>query len=283
MLPDQVPEAQRGTVAGVLGICTPVASVTGTFLVKLFTGNLVVMFLAPCLIGGFFILLFAVVLDDRRLAPADKPPWSLREFAATFYVNPRRSPDFAWAFASRFLLVLAYAFLATYQVYFLLNKLGSAEADVPQQVFLGALVQAALVVLASLVGGRLSDRTGRRKVFVLGASIVYGFALFVLAAATDINGFLVGMAISGLGFGVYFAVDLALVDAGAPGQGQRREGSGCVQHRRRASLHHRTGACPGHPGCRRRQLHRAVHRRRALRRGRRVRHPAGEAGAIRGQ
>ena len=43
------------------------------------------------------------------------------------------------------------------------------------------------------------------------ASIVYGFALFVLAAATDVNGFLVGMAVSGLGFGVYVAVDLALV------------------------------------------------------------------------
>src|SRR5690349_10344651 len=211
VLPDQVPEVQRGTVAGVLGICTPVASVTGTFLVKLFTGNLLVMFLAPCVIGGFFILLFAVVLDDRRLAAADKPPWSLKEFAATFYVNPRKSPDFAWAFASRFLLVLAYAFLATYQVYYLLNKLGSAEADVPEQVFLGALVQSLVVVLASLAGGRLSDRTGRRKVFVLVASIVYGFALFVLAAATDVNGFLVGMAISGIGFGVYFAVDLALV------------------------------------------------------------------------
>src|SRR5690242_11622693 len=211
VLPDQVPEAQRGMVAGVLGICTPVASVTGTFLVKLFTGNLLVMFLAPCVIGGFFILLFAVVLDDRRLAAADRPSWSLREFATTFYVDPRKSPDFAWAFASRFLFVLAYAFLATYQVYYLLDKLGSAEADVPQQVFLGALVQSILVVLASLAGGRLSDWTGRRKVFVLAASIVYGFALFVLAAATDVNGFLVGMAISGLGFGVYFAVDLALV------------------------------------------------------------------------
>jgi MFS family permease len=211
VLPDQVPEAQRGMVSGVLGICTPVASVTGTFLVKLFTGNLLVMFLAPCVIGGFFILLFALCLDDRRLTAADKPPWSLREFTATFYVDPRKSPDFAWAFASRFLFVLAYAFLATYQVYYLLDKLGSAEADVPQQVFLGALVQSILVVVASLAGGRLSDWTGRRKVFVLTASIVYGFALFVLAAATNVNGFLVGMAISGLGFGVYFAVDLALV------------------------------------------------------------------------
>jgi MFS family permease len=109
------------------------------------------------------------------------------------------------------LFVLAYAFLATYQAYYLLNKLGSAEADVPQQIFLGTLVQSVLVVLASLVGGRLSDWTGRRKVFVLVASIVYGFALFVLAAATDVNGFLIGMAVSGLGFGVYVAVDLALV------------------------------------------------------------------------
>jgi MFS family permease len=211
VLPDQVPVEQRGMVAGILGVCLPVASVVGTFLVKLFTGNLLVMFLAPCVIGGFFILLFALCLDDRRLTAADKPPWSLREFAATFYVDPRKSPDFAWAFASRFLFVLAYAFLATYQVYYLLDKLGSAEADVPQQVFLGALVQSILVVVASLAGGRLSDWTGRRKVFVLTASIVYGFALFVLAAATNVNGFLVGMAISGLGFGVYFAVDLALV------------------------------------------------------------------------
>ena len=35
--------------------------------------------------------------------------------------------------------------------------------------------------------------------------------MFVLAIASDFNGFLVGMAISGLGFGMYMAVDLALV------------------------------------------------------------------------
>jgi MFS family permease len=114
VLPDQVPAAQRGMVSGVLGVCTPIASVIATFLVRLFTGNLLAMFLAPCGIGGFFVLLFVVVLRDRRLAVADKPSWSLREFAATFYVAPRKSPDFAWAFTSRFLFVLAYAFLVTY-------------------------------------------------------------------------------------------------------------------------------------------------------------------------
>ena len=211
VLPDQVPAAQRGLVAGVLGVCTPIASVSGTFLVKLFTGNQLAMFLAPCAIGGFFILLFAVTLKDRRLAKKDKPAWSLREFASTFYVNPRRNPDFAWAFASRFMFVLAYAFLATYQAYYLLEKIGSAKADVPQQIFLGTLVQSAVVVAASLIGGKLSDRTGRRKIFVLTASIVYGAAMFVIAIASSFNGFLVGMAIGGLGFGIYVAVDLALV------------------------------------------------------------------------
>lgn len=211
VLPDQVPTAQRGLVSGVLGVCLPVASVCGTFVVQLFSGNQLLTFLAPCAIGGFFVLLFAVTLTDRRLAKADRPPWSLREFTSTFYVNPRRSPDFAWAFASRFMLVLAYAFLSTYLAYYLLDKIGIAEAEVPQQIFLGTLTQAVVIVIASLIGGRLSDRTGRRKVFVLVASIVYGLAMFVIAIASTSNGFLVGMAITGLGFGVYMAVDLALV------------------------------------------------------------------------
>ncbi|HJU97403.1 MAG TPA: MFS transporter, partial [Jiangellaceae bacterium] len=210
VLPDQVPAAQRGLVAGFLGVCVPIASVSGTFVVQAFTGNRLTMFLAPCAIGGFFVLLFALRLNDRRLAKADRPTWSLRELVSTFYVNPRKSPDFAWAFASRFMFVLAYAVLTTYQVYYLLDKIGSAEAEVPRQIFLGTLVQSVVVVAASLVGGRLSDRTGRRKAFVLAAAIVYGLAMFALAVASDFNGFLVGMAIGGLGFGVYVAVDLAL-------------------------------------------------------------------------
>jgi MFS family permease len=211
VLPDQIPAVQRGVVAGILGICLPIASVSGTYLVQLFTGHQVAMFLAPCVIGGCFILLFALTLNDRRLVEADKPAWSLREFGRTFYVNPRRNPDFAWAFASRFMLVLAYAFLTTYQAYYLLDKIGSAEAEVPHQIFLGALAQSVVLVAASLIGGKLSDWTGRRKIFVFTASIIYGLALFVAAIATSLNGFLVGMAIGGLGFGLYMAVDLALV------------------------------------------------------------------------
>jgi MFS family permease len=157
------------------------------------------------------VILFAAKLNDRRLAAADRPRWSLREFAGTFYVSPRRSPDFAWAFASRFLLVTAYAFLVTYQAYYLIEQVGSAEPDVPRQIYLGTLVQSGVLVVVALITGRLSDRIGRRKPFVLLAAMTYGLAMFVIANADDVRGYLAGMAVGGLGFGMYMAVDLALV------------------------------------------------------------------------
>ncbi len=210
VLPDQVPSDQRGRVAGVLGICVPIASVSGTYLVKLFSPNEMAMFLAPCLIGGAFVVLFTVTLKDRHLSPAERRPWSAHELASTFSINPRRCPDFAWAFVSRFLFVTAYAFLVTYQAYYLLDRVHTPEAKVPDRVFIATLVQATTVVAASLLGGSLSDRMGRRKIFVGTASGVYGVALFVIAMTSSFNGFLVGMAIGGLGFGTYACVDLAL-------------------------------------------------------------------------
>ncbi len=228
VLADQVPVDQRGSVAGVLGVCLPTASVSGTFLVQLFTGHQLAMFMIPCAIGGLLILLFTATLHDRHLARSSRPAWSLRQFVTTFYLSPRKSPDFAWAFASRFLFVLAYVLLLTYQAYYLVQKLGTAAQEVPGQVFLGTLVQSVVVVAASLVGGRLSDRTGRRKIFVFAASVVYGSAMFVIAIATDLNGYLVGMAIGGLGFGLYMAVDLALVVDVLPGTGDSAKNLGVL-------------------------------------------------------
>ena len=211
VLPDQVPAAQRGMVSGVLGVCVPIASVCGTYLVNVFSPNTMAMFLGPVTVGAVFIVLFTAVLPDRRLPPGSAPRWSWREFAGTFYVSPRRHRDFSWVFLSRFLFVMAFAFLTSYQVYYLLADLGSSQDRVPHQVFIATLVSSAGVVVASLLGGKLSDWLGRRKVFVLAAAVVYGVAMFVVALAGDFSAFLVGVAVSGVGFGVYVAVDLALV------------------------------------------------------------------------
>lgn len=211
VLPDQVPAVQRGVVSGVLGICLPAASVAATYLVQAFDRTTLAMFLGPCVVGSVLVLLFVARLPDRRLAAGRRPPWSLRELLGSFYVDPRADPDFAWAFASRFLLVMAYAFLVTYQAYYLLGQVGVDESQVAHRIYVGTLVQSGVLALMSPVAGRLSDRLGRRKVFVAAAAGTYAVAMVVIATAGGLEGYLVGMAIGGLGFGAYMAVDLALV------------------------------------------------------------------------
>ena len=211
ILPDQVPTAQRGLVSGILGVCLPAASVAATYLVQAFDGTQLTMFLAPLIVGGVLVGVFTASLRDRRLDVADRPPWSLRQLLGTFYVDPRANPDFAWAFTSRFLLVMAYAFLVTYQAYYLIDRIGVRESDVAHQIYLGTLVQSVALVLASPMAGRLSDRLGRRKIFVALAAVTYAVALAMIAVADGVGGYLVGMAVSGVGFGMYMAVDLALV------------------------------------------------------------------------
>lgn len=211
VLPDQVPTAQRGLVSGILGVCLPAASVAATYLVQAFEGRQLMMFLAPLLVGATCVLIFTSTLDDRRLDVADRPHWSLRQFLGTFYVSPRANPDFAWAFASRFLLVMAYAFLVTYQAYYLIDDVGVPQREVAHQIYLGTLAQSVTLIIAAPLTGRLSDRLRRRKVFVMAAAVIYAAALVIIATAGGTGGYLLGMAISGLGFGMYMAVDLALV------------------------------------------------------------------------
>ena len=252
----------------------------GTYLVQAFDQTLLTMFLVPCVVGGAFVLVFAARLRDLRLDPAERKPWSLRELAGSFYVDPRRNPDFAWAFASRFFIVTAYAFLVTYQAYYLLEELGTAEDDVPHQIFLGTLVQSAAIVVTSPIAGKLSDWAGRRKVFVALAAVVYGLALLLVAGADDFDGYLVGMAVGGVGFGMYMAVDLALVVDVLPGRWFRRQGPRRPQHRRRPSVRDRARRRAGGARRRRRQLLGPLRRRRGLRRRRRPRHPADQAGPV---
>ena len=211
VLPDQVPAAQRGTVAGVMGICLPLGQVSGTFLVQQVSTSTLLMFMAPASICVVLVLLFALSLQDRRLAPGTVKPLGWRDAVAIYWVNPRQYPDFGWTWLSRLLLVLGTAFLNTYQPFYLIDKLGHAAVEIPTLIFQGILVQTVAIVAVSVLGGRLSDAIGRRKIFVVIGGVVYAMGLWVIAAAPDYATFLLGMTITGIGHGIYFAVDLALV------------------------------------------------------------------------
>jgi MFS family permease len=207
VLPDQVPPQQRGTVAGVIGTCMPVGQFAGTFIVDSLAASMLAKFMLPAAIGAAAILLFALTLSDRRFDRAQP----VRATVSWFWVSPRRYPDFAWAWLSRFLVVLGTAFLTTYQPFYLTEKLGLPASEVPGRVAVAMLVQASLVVTLSVIGGRLSDALQRRKAFVISGAVAYALGLWSIALVDSYPMYLLGMAATGIGHGLYFAVDLALV------------------------------------------------------------------------
>ena len=67
------------------------------------------------------------------------------------------------------------------------------------------------LVITAKIGGWLSDRTGRRKLFVIASTVIVGIALALLAHATTVPAFYAVEIVMGIGYGVYAAVDTALV------------------------------------------------------------------------
>jgi len=213
IVPDQIPAARRGTVVGILGVCMPVGQIVGTFLVQQLAGNLTLALLVPGALGLVGVLALAVVLPD---GPAPAPVVVAPPAAGVAPVRSSRFDllahrDFTWAWLSRVLFVMGSVFLQAYQPFLLIDELGFDASQVPRLIFRSTLVQAAMMVVWSLIAGRLSDRTGRRKSIAMAGSALQGLGLWLIAIAHSYPAFLFGVALTGMGHGVYEGVDLALV------------------------------------------------------------------------
>lgn len=225
VLPDQIPERQHGRVSGILNAGFPVGVVAGVFTAQAVAPNMLAMFMVPGAVAAVLVVLFMLYLDDRRLSPDAVAPLDWKGFFGSFWISPRTAPDFCWAWLSRFLLFMGLATLLSYQVFYLLEKVGIAPAAIPEAMLKSTLVSTVTTVLGSVVGGWLSDRLARRRIFVLVSAVIYALGLAIIGASAQFDVFLWGIAVCGLGQGVYLAVDLALVaevlpdKAGGAGKG----------------------------------------------------------------
>jgi MFS family permease len=206
---DQIPASQRGTVVGILGVCMPMGQIVGTWLVQQLADNLTLALLVPGAIGVVGVLTLTFVLPDAPSSRVDRE--SPRAPASPERFDLLAHRDFLWAWSGRVLFVMGSIFLQAYQPFLLLDDLGFEAADVPRLIFRSTLVQAAMVVAWSLVAGRLSDRTGRRKPIAMVGSAIQGLGLWLIAVAPNYTTFLCGIAVMGMGHGIYEGVNLALV------------------------------------------------------------------------
>jgi len=225
-VPDHVPVNQRATVAGWVGMPQALGLVVGTALVVyVFTG----------LIGGYLVLAIPLVLltlpfvlmtPDHPLEPEHRQPLSARTLLASYWLSPRRHPDFAWAWITRFLASLAIGMGTLYLLYFLRDQVHYAHPA--QGLFILIAIYTGFVIITAIVGGVISDRIGKRKMIVTVSGALMGVAALLLTFVETWPAAMGAAVLFGTGFGAYLAVDQALITQVLPEAKDRAKDLGII-------------------------------------------------------
>ncbi|MFJ3633674.1 MFS transporter [Streptomyces sp. NPDC090112] len=213
IVPDRIPAARRGTASALVGLGLPLGGTVGVLVAAqtaehLRTGYL----LFGALVAAAALLLTGWCKDVPRTGPAaDRPAVPVRAQLAAF-LSSLAHHDFRWAFIGRALMVLGYFSVVGYQLYVLDDHIAlPAGLTPPAAMAVLTPVSMAAMALSTLLGGLLSDRWDRRKVFVGVSAALAGFVMVIPVISPTWTGMLVFSALNGLAFGCFMAVDTALV------------------------------------------------------------------------
>lgn len=211
-IPDLVPHPQRGVASGWMAAMTQ----TGTILGALGSGILVergdvgLAYLAVAVVLTLLLIPTAAAMRERPLERTDRPQvskLSLGSFLRGFWIDPRKHPDFAWVWLTRFLFTAGMWMVQPFLQYYLRDVIGSSRPAEDA----GRLVGLALVGATGtgLLGGIISDRVGRKRVVYVANGLMALVSLGFMAART-MPAVYVTAVLYGLAFGAYYSVDWAL-------------------------------------------------------------------------
>ncbi|MFI1382514.1 MFS transporter [Embleya sp. NPDC020886] len=226
-MPDRVPPAKYGVFSGLIGVATPISILITAFViggvdmselgVDKVIGGFDGRFAGP---NGYYLLaasivvaalLFVVLSPETSSKDMTVEKFDLKAFLAGFWVDPRKHPDFAWAFVSRFGVMAGYFITLIYSYFMLIDYVHVPLEDVDGVNGYLLVVSAVATVVASLIIGKIADRVRKVKPFVLASGIVSGISLMIPMWWPTVTGLAVFNILNGFAFGMYLAVDMALI------------------------------------------------------------------------
>ncbi|MGN6220720.1 MAG: MFS transporter [Microbacterium sp.] len=214
VMPDRVPLKRRGTFAALSGIGLMVGALGGSIVASFFFNSIALGYIVFAVFALLVLTLFVAFNPDYPSTGLQREPFSFREFLGTFWVNPVKYPDFFWAFTGRLLLYTGYFAVTGFQLYLLTDYFG---VEHPEQIIpLLGLLSLVGILISTIVSGPLSDRVGRRKPFVFASAAVVSLAFLLPWFWQDINAWMIMTFIAGFGFGMFQAVDTALMSEVLP-------------------------------------------------------------------
>jgi MFS family permease len=225
-LPDRVPATQRGTLGGLIGISQMLGTVLGALIVTVIVTRLSAGYVTCAVIVVAGAALFAGRTPDEQLPAEFKPRVPLLTALRRLWVSPRQHPDFGWAWGTHFMVNLGNDLGTLYLLYFLNNRVHYHD---PQTGLLTLMaLYAVALLIAGAVCGTMSDRSGKRKPFIIGSVALMATAAFILAASPTWEMALVAAPLLGAGFGTYWAAAPALLTQVLPAAQDRAKDMGLI-------------------------------------------------------
>src|SRR6202521_2271040 len=170
LMPDVVPQAQRGTASGYFGVANAIGLLAGTvgagFILR--HAGRTAAILSICALLVLTMLPTVLMIPDRAERTAGQFK-NVRQAIVTTFSRPLRYPSFLWLMASRLLILLglvgvqSFVFFYFNNVFFHNNRNDTITAS---YTLLGLVVVAAFVV--SWPAARASDRYGPRPLILSG-------------------------------------------------------------------------------------------------------------------
>lgn len=209
VMPDRVPLRRRGTFSALVGVGTMIGALGGQIIGAVFFNSISVGYIFFAVFSVVMLTLFCIFNPDYSSENITPEPFKFADFIKTFWVNPVKHPDFFWAFTGRLLLYTGYFAVTQFQLYILQHYL---HVKAPQSVIpLLGIIGIVGMVPMMIVSGPISDKVGRRKPFVFAASIIMAAALVLPWAWPTLTSWMIMTFVLGLGFGMFGAVDQALM------------------------------------------------------------------------
>jgi MFS family permease len=225
---DQVPVNQRGFVSGWISAPQAIGTILGLALVVALSLSQIVGYVLVAILLVVLAIPFILTVPDQPLRKDQRPRGGLGTILAGFWINPIKHPDFGWTLLGRILVNLGNALGTTLLLYFLQYGLHQSSDDAQNNLLLLTAVYLVFFVIAALVFGRMSDRIGRRKIFVYIAAYLQAIAALILAFVPDFTIAIFAAGLLGLGYGCYMAVDQALATQVLPDSHSRGKDLGIM-------------------------------------------------------
>ncbi|MDA5284697.1 MFS transporter [Streptomyces sp. Isolate_45] len=219
IVPDRVPAVRRGTASALVGLGLPIGGTVGVLVASRTAEHLRAGYLVFGAIVAVAALLLTTFCRDLpragaadRTGAAEPAPAAPKGAQWAAFLSALANHDFRWAFIGRALMVLGYFSVVGYQLYILGDHI-ALPAGLTPPAAMAVLTPVSMVAMAvsTVVGGLLSDRWNRRKVFVGLSAALAGLVMVVPVISPTWTGMLVFSALNGLAFGCFMAVDTALV------------------------------------------------------------------------